>query len=139
MAPIMNDNVYPLRIADAKKSIRHVFVRDLEIEAHIGVYRHEHGRTQPIRINVDLAVHETNHPISDSLENVVDYEKVVRDIQEIVDKGHLKLVETLAELIAESCLQDQRVVTARIRIEKLAALEETRGVGVEIERTRSDL
>lgn len=135
----MNDNVYPLRIADAKKSIRHVFVRDLEIEAHIGVYRHEHGRTQPIRINVDLAVHETNHPISDSLENVVDYEKVVRDIQEIVDKGHLKLVETLAELIAESCLQDQRVVTARIRIEKLAALEETRGVGVEIERTRSDL
>ncbi len=139
MAPIMNDNVYPLRIADAKKSIRHVFVRDLEIEAHIGVYRHEHGRTQPIRINVDLAVHETNHPISDSLENVVDYEKVVRDIQEIVDKGHLKLVETLAELIAESCLQDQRVVTARIRIEKLAALEETRGVGVEIERTRLDL
>ena len=135
----MNDNVYPLRIADAKKSIRHVFVRDLEIDAHIGVYRHEHGRTQPIRINVDLAVHEAKHPISDSLENVVDYEKVVRDIQEIVSKGHLKLVETLAELIAESCLQDQRVVTARIRIEKLAALEETRGVGVEIERTRSDL
>ena len=70
---------------------------------------------------------------------MVDYEKVVRDIQEIVSKGHLKLVETLAELIAESCLQDQRVVTARIRIEKLAALEETSGVGVEIERTRSDL
>ena len=43
----MNDNVYPLRIADAKKSIRHVFVRDLEIEAHIGVYRHEHGRRNP--------------------------------------------------------------------------------------------
>ncbi len=135
----MNDNVYPLRIADAKNSIRHVFVRDLELEAHIGVYRHEHGRTQPIRINVDLAVREESQPISDSMQNVVDYEKVVRDIQQIVSKGHLKLVETLAELIADSCLQDQRVLTARVRIEKLKAIDEARGVGVEIERTRSDL
>ncbi len=135
----MNDNVYPLRIADARNSIRHVFVRDLELEAHIGVYRHEHGRSQPIRINVDLAVTETDQPISDSLQNVVDYEKVVREIQQIVSKGHLKLVETLAELIAEACLQDQRVLTARIRIEKLEAIDEARGVGVEIERTRSDL
>ncbi len=134
----MNDNVYPLRIADAKNSIRHVFVRDLELEAHIGVYRHEHGRSQPIRINVDLAVYEEAHPISDSLHNVVDYEKVVRDIEQIVRKGHLKLVETLAELIAESCLQDQRVLTARIRIEKLEAIDAARGVGVEIERTRAD-
>ena len=135
----MNDNVYPLRIADAKNSIRHVFVRDLELDAHIGVYRHEHGRSQPIRINVDLAVKEETHPISDSLQNVVDYEKVVKEIQHIVSKGHLKLVETLAELIAEACLQDQRILTARIRIEKLQAIDEARGVGVEIERTRSDL
>ena len=135
----MNDNVYPLRIADAKNSIRHVFVRDLELDADIGVYRHEHGRSQPIRINVDLAVTETDQPISDSLQNVVDYEKVVREIQQIVSKGHLKLVETLADLIAEACLQDQRVLTARIRIEKLEAIDEARGVGVEIERTRSDL
>lgn len=135
----MNDNVYPLRIADAKNSIRHVFVRDLELDAHIGVYRHEHGRSQPIRINVDLAVKEVEQPISDSLQNVVDYEKVVRDIQRIVSKGHLKLVETLADLIAEACLQDQRILTARIRIEKLQAIDEARGVGVEIERTRADL
>lgn len=134
----MNDNVYPLRIADSQKSIRHVFVRDLELEAHIGVYRHEHGRTQPIRINVDLAVLEEDQPISDSLLNVVDYEKVVQEIQRIVSKGHLKLVETLAELIAEACLQDARILTARIRIEKLQAIKEARGVGVEIERTRSD-
>ena len=135
----MNDNVYPLRIADAKNSIRHVFVRDLELDAHIGVYRHEHGRSQPIRINVDLAVVEMDQPISDSLHNVVDYEKVVLEIQHIVSKGHLKLVETLAELIADSCLQDHRVLTARIRIEKLQAIDEARGVGIEIERTRSDL
>ena len=47
-------NVFPLRIADAKKRIRHVFVRDLELEANIGVYKREKGKFQPVRINVDL-------------------------------------------------------------------------------------
>ena len=39
----------------ATRGIRHVFIRNLELPAHIGVYRQEEGRTQPVRINVDLA------------------------------------------------------------------------------------
>ena len=42
-------------IASATRGIRHVFIRNLELPAHIGVYRQEEGRTQPVRINVDLA------------------------------------------------------------------------------------
>jgi len=94
----MTQNVTPLKIADATRSIRHVFVRDLLLDAHIGVYAHEHNRTQPIRVNVDLTVLEAAH--SDELANVVCYETVVNEIKSIVAKGHLNLVETLAEQIA---------------------------------------
>ena len=48
------------------KRIRHVFVRDLELEANIGVYRREKGRLQPVRINVDLTVEETEGEIGDN-------------------------------------------------------------------------
>jgi len=133
-----DDNVHVLKIADAKHSIRHVFVRDLELDAHIGVYRHEKGRTQPIRINIDLTVREDTKRIDDELMNVVDYEQVVHQVRTIVDSGHLKLVETLAERIAQACLSDIRVLIARIRIEKLTAIEGARSVGVEIERARPD-
>jgi dihydroneopterin aldolase len=128
------DNVTPLRIADAGLAIRHVFVRDLRLEADIGVYQHEKGRTQPIRINVDLTVSEAAH--GDHLANVVCYESVVNRIKAIVAAGHLNLVETLAERIAAACLEDGRVSRARIRIEKLAAIPEAASVGVEIERAR---
>ena len=128
------DNVTPLRIADAGRAIRHVFVRDLRLEAHIGVYQHEKGCTQPIRVNVDLTVNEATH--GDHLANVVCYESVVNRIKAIVAAGHLNLVETLAERIADACLEDGRVSRARIRIEKLAAIPEAASVGVEIERAR---
>jgi len=129
-------NVFPLRIADAKKRIRHVFVRDLELEANIGVYKREKGKSQPVRINVDLTVEETDGEVGDKLENVVDYGAVVDGIKAILAQGHLNLVETLAEKIAAHCLEDERVKVARVRIEKLKILPEAQSVGVEIERER---
>ena len=56
-------------IASATRGTRHVFIRNLELPAHIGVYRQEEGRTQPVRINVDLATDEIADA-QDMLENV---------------------------------------------------------------------
>ncbi len=129
-------NVQPLRIADAARAIRHVFIRNLELDAHIGVHGHERGRGQPIRVNVDLAV-EDLASLEDRLELVVDYEAITKKIRAIVEAGHVNLAETLAERIASACFEDARVKTARVRIEKLHALPGAESAGVEIERTRA--
>lgn len=129
-------NVQPLRLADAERGARHVFVRDLELNAEIGVHRHEHRRSQPVRINIDLTVAEGPAPVDDRLENVVNYETIVQGVKTIVAAGHIKLVETLAERVAGLCLSDARVEAARVRIEKLDVLPEAASVGVEIERVR---
>jgi dihydroneopterin aldolase len=125
-----------LRIADAKRRIGHVFVRDLELNAHIGVYRHEKTAAQPLRINVDLTVQEGEGAVGDRLSHVVDYGKVVDGIRAIIAEGHVNLVETLADRIAAFALEDARVLVARVRIEKLKVIPEARSVGVEIERAR---
>lgn len=122
------------RIADALRGLRHVFVRDLELDAAIGVWRHEHGRRQPIRINLDLGVVQEATAPEDTLDAVVDYQHLVDQVKAIVDREHLKLVETLAERIAAACLEDSRVVSARVRVEKLTAIPEAVSVGIEIER-----
>lgn len=129
-------NVTPLRIADATRGVRHVFVRDLCLEADIGVHAHEMQGKQPIRLNIDLTVHDRDIVVADTLANVVDYETVVRKIEALVARGHVKLVETLAELIAQDCLHDERVLGVRVRIEKLRAIAKAASVGVEIERHR---
>jgi dihydroneopterin aldolase len=128
-------NVQPLRIADAAKAVRHVFIRNLEVLAQIGVYGHEQGKLQPVRINVDLAVEDVLD-VEDRLERVVDYGAIAGKIRAIIDAGHINLAETLAERIAQACFDDERVKTARVRVEKLHALPGAESGGVEIERTR---
>lgn len=125
----------PEQRADAHRGWRHMFVRDLELGAKIGVHTHERRDTQPVRINVDLSVAESG-PIGDDLANVVCYEEIVEAIKAIIAAGHINLVETLAERIAEACLVEARVMAARVRVEKLDVIAEAASVGVEIERIK---
>jgi dihydroneopterin aldolase len=113
-----------------------VLVRDLVLSARIGVYQHEKLGTQRVRINLDLICTE-NPAINDDLNNVVNYAELVAQIRAIVDAGHINLVETLADRVAQACLEDRRVQTAKVRIEKLDVFQEAESVGVEIERARN--
>ena len=123
-------------VASARARVRHVFVRDLDLMALIGIYDHEKVKPQRIIVNVDLSVQEAEGPMSDDIDHVVSYEIVVKKIETIVAEGHVNLVETLAEKFAEACLRDKRVLAARVRIEKPDIIKNARSVGVEIERGR---
>jgi dihydroneopterin aldolase len=113
--------------------LRHILVKDLVLQMQIGVYGHEKGRTQRARINLDLAVLDTP-PDDHHLSSVVDYCAIVNKIREHAMSKHVNLVETLAEEIAAICLEDNRVRSARVRVEKLDAISNADGAGVEIER-----
>jgi dihydroneopterin aldolase len=120
----------------ASPAMRHVFVRDMVLSASIGIYPHEHATAQRVRVNVDCGVADDAAAGvgRDELPRVVSYERIAQDVRRIVGAGHVKLVETLAERIAEACLADDRVSLVRVRVEKLDVFTDAASAGVEIER-----
>ena len=120
-------------IANASHRIRHVFVRDMIVSCLIGVYKHEHTAPQRVRVNVDLGVLEQPGTQHDDLAGVVCYERICHCVRSVAHDGHVNLVETMATRIADICLQDRRIRSARVRIEKLDVIPDAI-VGVEIER-----
>lgn len=113
--------------------LRRVFIRDLELLARLGIHSHEKTNHQPVRINVELCV-EDSQPHEDRLDRVVDYEAIALRIRALVAQGHVNLAETLAEQIVHACLEDRRVRSARVTVEKLHAVPGAQSAGVEIER-----
>jgi 7,8-dihydroneopterin aldolase/epimerase/oxygenase len=122
-------------VASATARQRHVFVRDLEVMALIGIYDHEKQKPQRIIVNIDLSVQEAPS-MEDEISHVVSYEIIAQKVEGIVAEGHVNLVETLCEKIAQACLKDKRVLAARVRVEKPDIIPNARSVGVEIERVR---
>lgn len=125
-----------MAIASAPAGIRHVFLRNMVLPVSIGVYPHEREQAQRVRINVDLGVREEGEEGSERLGRVLDYEALARRVRELAAAGHVLLVETLAERIAQDCLRDGRVQSARIRVEKLDVFADMEAAGVEVERHR---
>ena len=111
-----------------------ILVQDLVLSCWIGVYEHEKEADQRVRFNLELLVGRNPVPVADDIDNVVCYDHVILGIKEILAAGHINLVETLAERIADLCLSEPRVQKAKIRVEKLDVLPGEGRVGVEIER-----
>jgi dihydroneopterin aldolase len=129
-------SAFPARQADPVPM--RLFIRDLVLSARIGVHQHERVANQRIRLNLELEV-EAEGPIGDDLDNTVCYGELMTGIRHVVGNGHVNLVETLCERIADMCLADRRVRSAKIRIEKLDVFPEAVSVGIEIERRRPGL
>ncbi|HEY8005055.1 MAG TPA: dihydroneopterin aldolase [Phenylobacterium sp.] len=118
----------------ARRVMTKVFVAGLKVQAEIGVYRHEIGRVQPLVVDVELDVPTAG---ADRLSETLNYETILNSAREIAGGGHIELVETFAERLAQACLADGRVTRARVRVEKpLALAPDAVGAGVEITLVR---
>jgi dihydroneopterin aldolase len=131
----MTPTLSPPRLAAVAPGCRLVLVRDLVMLCSIGVHAHEHDAKQRIRLNLDLEIAEAPHPIADDLRNVVCYDEIIAAVRRLIDAGHVRLIETLADRIATLCLGDPRVQRVRVQIEKLDVYADVGSVGVAIERT----
>jgi len=133
MTPLQDQ---PQSHPDQEHGLYRVFIRDLVLPGLIGIHPHEKTAQQRIRLNIDLSVREPSGRFNERYETVVDYETVTNEIKALLGRGHVDLVETLAENIAEVCFRDRRVQKARIRVEKIDIIPEAGSVGVEIEHRR---
>jgi len=114
--------------------ITKVFVRGLAVDAHIGVYKHETGRTQRLIVDVELDVAVSNW---NKLSETVNYETIAAKARKVAAEGHRGLVETFAHHLADACLEEPKVTRARIRVEKPSALQpDAAAAGVEITAVR---
>jgi dihydroneopterin aldolase len=118
----------------AAKRFDRVFVHDLVLDAEIGVYTHEKGVTQRVRFSVDVDLIPPAEALDDDIGRAFDYDTIIKGIKSIVARGHINLVETLAEEVALHCLAHPRAARVTVKIEKLD--KEPGAVGVEIVREK---
>jgi 7,8-dihydroneopterin aldolase/epimerase/oxygenase len=106
-----------------------VFVRDLVLPCRIGVLPEEQDIAQPVRFLVEATLDAGNVPTR--LEETLCYNALVQHLRHLTE-NHIPLVEDYAHRIATFCLAHANVVSARVRVEKLAILPEGGSVGAEV-------
>ena len=114
-----------------------ILINQLILDAFIGIHDFEKKKKQKIAISLSLDVNDNISGIEHKIENFVSYEHIVTDIKSILKKGHIDLLETLGEKIVDLCFKDERVMTIKLKLEKLEVFKETSSVGIEIFRKKN--
>ncbi len=111
-----------------------LFLRSLPVDCIIGVHPFERASRQRLFISLTLSVDFRNAAAEDDIEHAVDYTALAGRIEAIAREGQFKLIETLAERLADDLFQPP-IEHLEIEVVKPAALEQTREVGVRAVRT----
>ena len=117
-----------------------IHIVDLEVYGHHGVFPEENTLGQKFVISAHLHVDTRTAGKTDDLEQSVDYGSVCHVIHDVVSKETYKLIESVAERIAEEVLnQFSLVQQIRVEVKKPWAPIglPVAYASVEIERTRT--
>ena len=95
-----------------------VSVRDLSVQAVIGVHDWEREITQTLVFTVEMAADVRTAARDDDLADALDYSAVARTIASVVQDGRFRLIETAAERVAERLLAGHPVTWLRLEVRK---------------------
>ncbi len=111
-----------------------VYVRDLRLDARIGIYEWEKRILQKIRIDLEMAWDNRIPAASDNIKDTLNYKTAAKRVMQLVESAHYELVERLAETIAETLMQELHMPWIQVTVGKPGAVRGSSEVGVKIER-----
>jgi dihydroneopterin aldolase len=113
-----------------------LFLRDIRLEAKVGIYKRERVTSQPIALDLEIELPTDRVFASGKVADTIDYAVVVARIRTELEARRFGLVEELAEFIARLLLDEYGAPRVRVSIAKLGIMKDVGRVGVTIERVR---
>lgn len=114
----------------------HVFVRDLRLRTVIGIGARERARLQEVAIDVTAFYPAQRAGRSDDPADILDYGALAEAVRAHVTTTRSRLLEALAEGIADLVLARFAAERVVVRVAKPGAVPGAAAAGVEIDRRR---
>lgn len=107
-------------------------ITDLTLQAIIGTNDWERRIKQEVVINIALELDATKPAKSDNIKDTVDYKILTKRIIELVEGSQFYLIERLADRILKLALENKRILSASVRVDKPLALRFAKSVSIEL-------
>ena len=112
-------------------------IKDLLLRTYIGFNPEELINKQDVIINVEIEARIPEKALrTDEPEGIYDYKVVTKEIIRYVQEGRFKLLEVLTQNLLSLIMNDERVIWAKVEVDKPHALRFAKSVSFEMEAHR---
>lgn len=113
-----------------------VFINNLTVSGILGIHAHEQRHPREIRISAVATTDIKAAALNDDITQTVNYSTLANNIARHIENTPHLTIEALIEALAAEILQDERIASIWLRVEKPNAVPLAESVGVEITRSR---
>lgn len=113
-----------------------IFIEGLETQAIIGVHEWERHNRQKVVIDIEVFRDTGQAAEHDDLEATTGYGDIARAVTEAVEASEFRLIETLADHLANLIFREFAPPRLTVTVSKPGAVDQARNVGITIERDR---
>lgn len=115
-----------------------IFIEGYTGQTVIGIHDSELHRPQPLVIDLVAGTPRSRACDSDQIGDTIDYGVVRERLGRLLAEHQVKLLEALAETIAQILVVEFRAAWVRVRVAKPHKFPDVQAVGVQIERSAAD-
>ena len=115
---------------------RKVIISDLTLLISIGIHDFEKIKKQEVKFNIDIDIDSFLAPVENKLNSIVNYDTIIKNINNLTKNHHYELLETLAEDILYELFKNNNIHKIKIKIEKTQIIKNTKSVGIEITKKK---
>lgn len=111
-----------------------IFLQEVKVETHLGVPEWERMTPQTVILDLEIAMPHSLSCQTDAIEDTIDYGVVVTRIRQMLEERSFRLVEALAEQVAQLVLNEFGAPWVKVRVAKPGILPGLKQLGVVLER-----
>lgn len=113
----------------------HININGLRLTTTVGVDDSERALPQSVRVNLSITPKKSFRGLSDEIENTINYYEVMTSLKKVAAQGQRKLIETLAEDLANAVIEFKDVCAVTLEVEKFI-LPDCESTSIMITRAR---
>ena len=112
-------------------------VKNLLLRTYIGFNPEEIANMQDVIINIQIEADISEEALlADEPAGIYNYKTITKQIIELVQDNRFKLLEVLTKNILDLIMRDERVIRAKVEVDKPHALRFAESVSFEMETKR---
>ncbi len=112
-----------------------VIVRNLAVQAPIGVHAHEKLAPQRLLVSVEVQCRDAGDE-QDRIGSTIDYDGICDFIRGLAGSGHVELQETVARSVLDFVMADPAALSAVVETRKPDVFDDCDFVGVRMSASR---
>ena len=111
-----------------------IHIEQLEVFTRIGVPEQERANPQRLTVSISFWRYQQTRDLADNIEGTVNYSAVAEETKNFLHDQSVKLIETLAEVLARHLLKSFPIQKITIELRKFA-LEDAKYVSITVTRS----